>query len=48
MAKRTRRLRGVIDDVCEEGLEEELTRGQPLDDAHGGATAAGTATSACA
>jgi hypothetical protein len=26
-----RRSRAVIDDVCEERLEEELTRGQPFD-----------------
>jgi hypothetical protein len=38
-AKRTRCLRAVTDDVCEEGLEEELTRGQPFDDAHARATA---------
>lgn len=39
-ANRTR-LRAVIDDVCEERLEEELTGGQPFDDAHGRATAHG-------
>ena len=33
------RLRGVIDDVCEERLKEELTRSQSFDDAHGRATA---------
>lgn len=38
-ARRTRRLRAVIDDVGEEDREEELTRGQPFDEAHGAATA---------
>src|ERR1700730_5580072 len=37
--RRTHRLRAVINDVCEEEREEELTWGQPFDDAHGRATA---------
>ena len=44
---RARGLRAVMDDVGEERREEELTRGQPFDDAHGRATARDTATSAC-
>ena len=38
-ASRTHGLRAVIDDVSEEGLDEELTRGQSFDDTHGRATA---------